>query len=101
MKRILFVDDEPNVLQGLQRMLRSLRNEWQMDFAGSGPAALEFLARQPYDVLVTDMRMPGMNGLQLLMEVIRLHPQTVRIVLSGQSDEETILRTAGPAHRFL
>lgn len=100
-KRILFVDDEPNVLEGLERMLFPLRNEWQTAFAGSGAQALELMDKQPFDVVVTDMRMPGMDGAALLSEVMRRHPETVRFVLSGQSDRETIFRFVGPAHQFL
>jgi len=100
-KRILFVDDEPNVLQGLQRMLRPLRSEWDIAFASGGPEALQKLASEPFDVVVSDMRMPGMDGAQLLSEVRRLYPQTVRIVLSGHSNQEMILRSVGPAHQYL
>lgn len=102
MRRILFVDDEPNVLNGLRRMLRPMRDQWDMQFAGSGPEALALLAQPPgYDVIVSDMRMPGMDGAKLLDEVRRLSPQTVRLVLSGQSDEELTLKAVGPAHQFL
>ena len=61
-KRILFVDDETNILDGLRRMLRPLRQEWEMRFASSGEEALRLLEQEPCDVLVTDMRMPGMSG---------------------------------------
>lgn len=101
MRRILFVDDEPNVLQGLQRMLRPMRNEWQMAFAAGGQEALAILERDPFDVVVSDMRMPGMNGAQLLGEVMRHYPQVVRIILSGQSDQEAMLRSIGPTHLYL
>lgn len=101
MRRVLFVDDEPRVLEGLQRMLRPMRREWEMSFAEGGPAALELLRAQPPDVVVSDMRMPGMDGAQFLAEVQRLHPQTVRIVLSGHSDQEMIMKSVGPAHQFL
>jgi len=100
-KRILFVDDEPNVLAGLQRMLRPLRGEWEVTFAQSGPEALEKLAAAPFDVVVSDMRMPGMDGAALLAEVRQRYPGTVRIVLSGHSDKEMILRSVGPAHQYL
>src|SRR5262245_37814840 len=100
MKKILFVDDEPNVLQGLERMLRSMRHEWEMQFAMSGPAALERLAEQTFDVIVSDMRMPGMTGAQLLTEVSQRHPHIVRIILSGQADQEDILRSVGPTHQY-
>lgn len=100
-KRILFVDDEPMLLSGLERSLRGMRKEWEMQFALGGRAALEALARTPCDVLVTDMRMPEIDGSQLLEEVKRKYPRTVRFVLSGQSDREMILRSIGPTHQFL
>ncbi len=101
MRRILFVDDEPNVLQGLQRMLRPLRNEWETAYAGNGQEALKLLAESSFDVVVSDMRMPGMDGAQLLNEVMKHHPQVVRIILSGHSDQQSILRSVGAAHQYL
>lgn len=101
MKRIIFVDDESRVLQGLRRMLRPLRAEWEMEFAQNGPGALEAMAKSSFDVIVADMRMPGMDGAQLLSEVQKRYPQTVRIVLSGHSNQEMVLRTVGPAHQYL
>ena len=62
MKKILFVDDETNLLDGLQRMLRSMRKEWQMAFVPGAREALEILGNDSFDVIVTDMRMPGMDG---------------------------------------
>ena len=100
-KRILFVDDEANVLQGLQRMLRGLRDCWDMQFASSGEEALTLLDKEIYDVLVTDMRMPGMDGAQLLTEVKRRHPRMIRIVLSGQVEMETMLRSVDLTHQFI
>src|SRR5437016_5362090 len=61
MKRILFVDDEPHLLEGLQRMLRTQRREWQMSFANGGEQALSLLEAHAFDVIVTDMRMPQMD----------------------------------------
>ena len=100
-KRILFVDDEPMVLTGLKRSLRPMRTEWEMVFAGGGDEALTALDQQSFDIIVTDMRMPGMDGAQLLKEVQKRSPQTLRMVLSGQSDRETILRSVNPAHQFV
>jgi len=100
-KRILFVDDEPLVLQGLQRMLRHLRTEWEMAFVDSGPKALALMEQTPFDVIVSDMRMPGMNGAELLNEVMKRHPKTVRFILSGHADKELILKCVGTTHQYL
>ena len=100
-QRILFVDDEPKLLEGLGRMLRGQRQEWAMDFASGGPAALEKLAAAPFDVVVSDMRMPEMDGAQFLSAVREHYPHIVRIVLSGQYDKEAFLRLASVAHRHL
>ena len=100
-QRILFVDDEPRILDGLQRMLRPLREEWDMAFVGGGVEALERLAQAPFDVVVSDMRMPGMDGAQLLSEVRSRYPEVVRIGLSGQTDRETVLRAVEPTHQYL
>lgn len=100
-QRILFVDDEPRVLDGLRRMLHPMRQEWEMAFAGSGLEALQQLDGAPFDVLVTDIRMPGMDGAGLLAEVLKRHPQTVRLVLSGHSDHDVALRALAMAHQCL
>jgi len=100
-RKILFVDDEPMVLQGLKRMLRSMRNEWDMAFAESGEEAMGILEGHPFEVLVTDMRMPGMNGAELLKKVQKRFPDMIRIVLSGHSDQELILKSVRTAHQYL
>src|ERR1700678_673355 len=99
--RIVFVDDELNILQAMGRSFHSMRNEWNMEFLSSGAAALESLAKAPADVIVSDMRMPGMDGWQLLAEVKKLYPQTVRLVLSGQADPNSVMRTVGTAQLYL
>jgi putative nucleotidyltransferase with HDIG domain len=101
MKRILFVDDEPNVLGGLRRMLHPLRNQWRMVFANSGREALQQFEEAPFDILVTDARMPDMNGAELLEAVRRRFPQTIRIVLSGTTEMDLTMRTAALAHQYL
>lgn len=100
-KRVLFVDDEPKVLDGLRRMLRPMKAQWDMDFVASGSEALARFAARPYDVIVSDMRMPGMDGLQLLQTVREQYPQVVRFILSGQTDREAMLRSVGAIHQFL
>lgn len=101
MMRILFVDDEPKLLRGLARALCDLDDEWEMAFAESGEEALEVLENDTYDVIVSDMRMPRMNGAQLLSEVRRRHPQTVRIVLSGHSDKDLVMQSLECTHQYL
>jgi putative nucleotidyltransferase with HDIG domain len=100
-QRILFVDDEPMILDGLKRMLRPMREEWEMVFAGSGIEALELMSQTPFDVVVSDMRMPQMNGAELLAEVLKRHPQTVRLILSGHADKDLILSCVGSTHQYL
>jgi HD-like signal output (HDOD) protein/CheY-like chemotaxis protein len=100
-KRVLFVDDEPRILDGLRRMLRRLRYDWDMSFVETGSEALARLARESFDVIVTDMHMPRMTGAQLLTEVRRRYPHLVRIVLSGASGPGDILNTLGPIHQYL
>lgn len=101
MRRILFVDDEPRILEGLQRMLRSQRRMWNMSFASGGQAALAELEASRFDVIVTDMRMPGIDGATLLTRVQEQSPETVRIVLSGQMDPDAAARAVRVAHQFL
>jgi HD-like signal output (HDOD) protein/CheY-like chemotaxis protein len=100
-KRILFVDDEAMVLQGIQRSLRCMRAEWETEFATSAAEALEIMSRAPFDVVITDMRMPVMDGAHFLELVKTKFPRTVRMILSGQSDRESILRSIGPTHQYL
>ena len=100
-KRILFVDDEQNILQGLKRMLRTERNEWDMAFAEGGKQALELLEQESFDAVVSDMRMPGMDGAHLLEHVKSLYPEMVRFILSGHSDRELVMRSIGPSHQYL
>ncbi|SMP39546.1 response regulator [Desulfonatronum lacustre] len=99
--RILFVDDNPSVLRGLRRMLLELEDTWQMHFAESGEEALAMMDREPFDVIVSDLQMPLMNGTELLERVRSRSPGTVRLILSGYSDNTQILKSAMTAHQFL
>jgi HD-like signal output (HDOD) protein/ActR/RegA family two-component response regulator len=98
---VLFVDDEPRILEGLRRMLRTQGQEWEMAFAPGGEAALALMEASPFDVIVSDMRMPGMDGARLLALVRDRYPQVVRIVLSGHTELSTALRVVPVAHQFL
>lgn len=101
MTRILFVDDEVAILEGLRNVLRAERKRWSMTFAEGGAAALEVLSKEPFDAIVTDMRMPGMDGLALLREVRQHHPQMARIVLSGYSDLGQAAEASVVAHQLI
>ncbi len=100
-QRALFVDDEPLVLSGLRRMLRSLRHDWEMSFANSGKEALDMLGQEEFAVIISDMRMPEMDGATLLNEAAVRYPSMARLVLSGHAELEAILRAVRPAHQFL
>lgn len=99
--RILFVDDDPDVLAVLREVVALLNPQWETEFVASAAEALAVLERRPSDVLVTDMRMPGMDGAELLAEVRRRHPSVVRVVLSGQTEDITRFRSVDSAHQYV
>lgn len=99
--KILFVDDEVNILQALKRMLHPHRQQWEMTFSSSGEEALTLLREQPYDVLVTDIRMPQVDGSRVLFESFLYQPETMRCILSGYAERDQTIKVAGTAHQFL
>jgi HD-like signal output (HDOD) protein len=101
MKRILFVDDDVTVLDALKREFGARDAQWEVAFATNGENALAALALQPADVIVSDMRMPGMDGAALLAQVQESYPATVRVVLSDDADPATLARAGAVAHRLL
>ena len=101
MKRILFVDDERAVLEALRSRLRRRSAQWEVECVDSGALAIERMQQQPYDVIVTDLRMPGMDGAQLLEIVSGRWPQAIRIVLSGYADLQQTNRVVPFAHQYL
>lgn len=100
-KRVLFVDDEPAILAGLQNLLYKDRKRWEMVFARGGEAALAHLRSQQFDVVVSDMRMPGMDGAALLNHVKDEFPATARIMLSGYAERDAIVRALPALHQLL
>jgi DNA-binding NtrC family response regulator len=100
-RTVLFVDDEGNVLSALKRIF--LREPYQTLFAYSGREALEILARSPVHVIVTDMRMPQMSGLELLRTVKKDYPHVIRMILSGDAEIHTLLAAInqGEIFRFI
>ena len=99
--RILFVDDEEMVLRGIRRMFRRERDEWEMLFAPGAARGLEIMAAQPVDVVVSDIKMPGMGGVEFLERVRNEHPQTVRIAMTGHSSADVAMLSVLTVHRFL
>ena len=99
--RVLLVDDEPNVLAAIRRMLRSKHTEWDMDFAESGEEALTLFNKQPFDVIVSDIRMPKMDGAELLQKVKDAYPSTIRIALSGQVGLNEVVRSIRAVHQYI
>jgi HD-like signal output (HDOD) protein len=100
-KRVVFVDDDQDVLDGLRDALDIYRRVWRMRFAISGHTALAELEEEPADVIVSDLQMPGMDGAVLLARVQALYPATIRVVLSGYANPKVIARVATVAHRIL
>ena len=98
---LLFVDDEPNILRGLQRSTRSMKDDWDMEFVNSGLDGIKKLKERIFDIVISDLRMPEMNGAEFLEEVKHLQPSTIRIILSGHADLDMAARAAKSAHRFI
>jgi len=100
-RKVLFVDDEPHVTDSLKRSLR--KEPYEVLSANSASEALKMLAREPVDVVVSDEKMPGMQGSEFLAQVCNLYPETVRIILTGHGSMEAAIRAIneGEIYRFL
>jgi len=98
---ILFVDDDPMLLASTKRRLTSLARDWDMRFFESGLLALQMMERVEPAAVITDMRMPTMDGIALLTEVLQRYPLAVRIILSGQTEAEKMNHTHVVAHEIL
>jgi DNA-binding NarL/FixJ family response regulator len=101
MARILFVDDEESVLDAVESVLRKDRGRWEMVFTLDGAQALQELRKAPFDLVVSDMDMPGMTGAELLAHVKDEQPSAARMILSGHTQREVILRTVPAAQQYL
>jgi DNA-binding NtrC family response regulator len=97
-KTVLFVDDEERLLSSLKRGL--IDESYKCLFANSGAQALELLSKNTVQVIVTDMRMPEMNGLELLCKVREKYPDIIRIVLSGYTQITTLLTAINEGHIY-
>ena len=98
-QKILFVDDEPNILEAFKRQLRK---DFDIDIAMGAKPALEKIEEQkePYAVIVSDLRMPEMDGIRLLSEIRKEHPDTVRMMLTGNADLESAIHAVNEGHIF-
>ena len=94
-RTILFVDEEKFVHKALKRSFRKMRQEWEMQFAGSPSVALAILNKAPIEVVVTETVFQDQNGLDFLKDVREGHPNSVRIILSGYSDQDVVLKAQG------
>ncbi len=100
-QRVLFVDDEPALLGLLEMVFARLGGDWEVVFANGGQEALRMMDEKEFGLVVSDMRMPTMNGVELLTEVRSRHPQTARMILSGFADQSLVMRSLGVAHQFM
>src|SRR6056297_142113 len=100
-KNIVFVDNEKKVLKSLKRVFYPMRKKWAVSLFNSPHEALEVISNGGVDVVFTDLKMPGMNGLELLQKVKSISPSTLRILLTGQADEEANQRSVSIVHQYL
>jgi putative nucleotidyltransferase with HDIG domain len=98
---VLFVDDEAQVLRGIERALEGANVDWNSHFVENANGALAYLSQNSVDAIVTDMRMPGTDGGQLLEIVAAKFPAVVRVVLSGQATRDAVYRAINPMHQYL
>ncbi len=89
-KRILFVDDETSILMALELALRRERRRWEMVFVHSAALALARLGEEPFDLVVSDMRMPVMSGGQLLAQIMEQFPNVIRLMLTGEAAKSAL-----------
>lgn len=102
MKKILFVDDNQSVLAQAYEMLQPLKSQHQVTLVDTGEKALKLVLRDSYDIVISDIQMPGMNGAELLRHIQRHSPHTVRIILSQNANNyELLKRMAELAHQFI
>jgi len=99
--RILFVDDEPQILADLRRQAPLLGDEWEPVFLDSASKGLQAFAEEPFDVVVSDLRMPGMGGAEFLQEILARYPSTIRLLLATEADRELAVQSVGRTHQFL
>ncbi len=98
---LLFVDDEQYILKALRRSFRSMRRTWRMEFAASARQALEILLKNKIDVVISEIRLPDMDGQRFLEAVKKVRPGSVRIVMSGYADKDLLVKSIDLAHQLI
>ncbi|ACS80859.1 response regulator [Maridesulfovibrio salexigens] len=99
--KILFIDNDKNILDSFRATMHGLRKEWKSYFASTGQEALDKLGKAEFDIVISDTKMPDMDGSELLRKVAEIQPDTIRITLSGHSDMQSLLKSAKHTHQFL
>ena len=97
---LVFVDDDVSILAGLRRLMRRFKAQWNMRFFANAIDAIEHLEKERVDVLVSDVRMPELDGVELMEFVSLNYPGTIRIILSGQSESEQAIQLAESVHQY-
>jgi HD-like signal output (HDOD) protein/ActR/RegA family two-component response regulator len=100
-KRILFVEDNALLRQMYLAMMEDETESWETEGASDAKQALQQMSRKPFDVVVSDLRMPGMDGIELMRAVRQLYPRSSRIIVSGLSDQAEIAQSLDSTHQFL
>jgi YesN/AraC family two-component response regulator len=101
MYSILIVDDDDNLISGLKRSFRKKSEAWDIQYAKSAKEAVSLLELNKYDLIITDYKMPGMDGLDLLILVKEKYASVKRILLTGQSENEIFETSKDIAHVYL
>ncbi|HNX60774.1 MAG TPA: response regulator [Spirochaetota bacterium] len=99
--RIIIVDDDPNLISGLRRSLFEKSSDWDIYYTETAQDAIKQLSAGTYDLIITDYKMPGMNGLELLSHVKEKFPAVKRILLTGQSESEVFETSQDIVHVYL
>jgi len=101
LKRILFVDDDHAELHALKNLVASSDFGWEAEYIQSPEEALVRLEQESFDIVVSDLRMPGMDGGAFLSEVMARHPKVVRLIMADATDQNLTMEKAGVVHQYL
>ncbi len=101
MRRILFVDSDSDAINNLKKIFGFMCPDWKIEIAKSGEYALNLMSQSFFDALVSDIHLPGMDGVELLGSISEQYPKTVRILHTKVTNSETVLKSTMTAHQFL